>query len=56
MLALGRHHGTDGVLTEQFKIAELARKEAALPRLRTEVLKYSPAACSGRKRRCGGFS
>jgi len=40
--ALDRTTEQTRVLTEQFKIAELARKEAARPRLTVEVLKYQP--------------
>jgi hypothetical protein len=42
MLALGKTTKQTDVLTEQFKMAELARKEAARPRLTVEVLKYQP--------------
>lgn len=42
MLALRKTTKQTDVLTEQFKIAELARKEASRPRLTVEVSKYKP--------------
>jgi len=39
VLALRRTTKQTGILTEQFKIAELARKEAARPRLTVEISK-----------------
>src|SRR6266849_6045029 len=53
--ALDRTTEQTRVLTEQFKIAELARKEAARPRLTVEVLKYQPPD-TGQMRGCITFT
>lgn len=42
VLALRRITKQTDILTEQFKIAELARKEAARPRLTVEISKFQP--------------
>jgi hypothetical protein len=42
VLVLGRTTKQTDILTEQFKIAELASKEAARPRLTVEISKYRP--------------